>query len=59
VLRAQCLRHPERTKVRQVVFFTGRSPTAPETFTAKMTGKIDSLRGQLIYRQRLARVNAQ
>jgi hypothetical protein len=53
-LRAQCLRHPERTAVRQVVFFRGRSPAAPETFTAKMARKIDSLLGQVIYRQRLA-----
>lgn len=53
-LRAQCLKDPSRTKVRQVVFFTGRSPTAPETFTAKMQRKIDSVLGRLIYRQRLA-----
>ena len=53
-LRDQCLKHPERTKVRQVVFFNGRSPAAPETFTAKMKRKIDSVTGKLIYRQRLA-----
>jgi hypothetical protein len=53
-LRAQCLKHPEKTPVRQVVFVTGRSPTAPETFTAKMQRKIDSVLGRLIYRQRLA-----
>lgn len=53
-LRAQCLKHPDRTKVRQVVFFRGRSPAAPETFTEKMKRKIDSIKGKLIYRQRLA-----
>ncbi len=53
-LRAQCLKRPEKTRVRQVVFFTGRSPHAPETFTAKMQRKIDSVLGKLIYRQRLA-----
>jgi hypothetical protein len=31
------------------VFFTGRSPTAPETFTAKMQRKIDSVLGKLTY----------
>jgi transposase len=54
VLRAQCLKRPEKTPVRQVVFFTGRSPQAPETFTAKMQRKIDSVLGKLTYRQRLA-----
>jgi hypothetical protein len=53
-LRAQCLKRPEKTPVRQVVFFTGRSSHAPETFTAKMQRKIDSVLGKLIYRQRLA-----
>jgi hypothetical protein len=53
-LRAQCLRRPNQTPVRQVVFFTGRSPTKPETFTDKMKRKIDSVLGQLLYRRRLA-----
>lgn len=53
-VRARCLKYPDRTKVRQVVFFKGRSPTAPETFTAKMKRRIDSVKGKLIYRQRLA-----
>jgi transposase len=53
-LRAQCLKRPDTTPVRQVVFFSGRSPRAPETFTAKMQRKIDSVVGKLIYRQRLA-----
>ena len=53
-LRAQCLRHPQRTKVRQVVFFKGRAAGVPETFTAKMKRRIDSAKGKLIYRLRLA-----
>lgn len=55
-LRAQCLRHPEKTKVRQVVFFTGRTKAAGETFTAKMKRKIDSALGKRIYQRRLATV---
>lgn len=53
-LRDRCLRHPERTKVRQVVFFTGHTRQAGETFTNKMKRKIDSAAGQLIYQRRLA-----
>lgn len=55
-LRVQCLRHPEKTKVRQVVFFTGRTKAAGETFTAKMKRKIDSALGKRIYQRRLATV---
>ena len=53
-LRDQCLKHPHRTKVRQVVFFNGRSANASETFTRKMKRKIDSALGKLIYQRRLA-----
>jgi transposase len=53
-LRTQCLRTPETTPVRQVVFFQGRAPNAPETFTAKMQRKIDSVLGKLTYGRRLA-----
>lgn len=53
-LRDHCLRHPERTKVRQVVFFQGRRADAGETFTHKMKRKIDSALGKLIYQRRLA-----
>jgi hypothetical protein len=54
-LRAQCLRHPEQTKVRQVVFFSGRTKSS-EKFTAKMKRKIDSTLGKQIYQRRLATV---
>lgn len=61
-LRSQCLRHPERTAQRQVVFFkarmsTGpRAPTAPPPAIEAMKRKIDSPLGRLIYGQRIATV---
>ena len=51
--RAKCLRHPERTQTRQVVFFTGRAADAPETYTQKMKKKIDTPQGRSRYSQRL------
>jgi hypothetical protein len=53
-LRSQCLRHPDRTPVRQVVFFTGRTTGQPETYTAKMKRKIDTEHGRYQYGRRLA-----
>jgi transposase len=53
-LRDRCLRHPERTPVRQVVFFTGRTTGKPETYTAKMKRKIDTEHGRYQYGRRLA-----
>jgi len=55
-LRARCLKHPERSATRQVVFFRGRAKRAPETFTEKMKRKIDSVLGRHIYDQRLGTV---
>lgn len=52
-LRKKCLRNPERSEVRQVYFFQGPSGNKPETFSAKMRRKIDSIRGRLIYNRRL------
>jgi hypothetical protein len=52
-LRAKCLRHPERTLTRQVVFFTGRTADAPESYTQKMKKKIDTPQGRSRYSQRL------
>jgi transposase len=52
-LRAKCLRNPERTLTRQVVFFTGRATDAPETYTQKMKKKIDTPQGRSRYSQRL------
>jgi transposase len=55
-VRVQCLKHPAKTKVRQVVFFSGRTRAAGETFTHKMKRKIDSALGKHIYQRRLATV---
>jgi hypothetical protein len=52
-LRAKCLRHCERTKVRQVAIFIGRTPGKPEKYLAKMKRKIDSELGRLEYARRL------
>jgi hypothetical protein len=52
-LRAKCLRHPERTLTRQVVFFTGRTANAAETYTQKMKKKIDTPQGRSRYSRRL------
>jgi transposase len=52
-LRAKCLRHPERTLTRQVVFFTGRTVDKAETYTQKMKKKIDTAQGRSRYSQRL------
>lgn len=55
-LRAKCLRHPERTPVRQVVFFKNRIQSSNESFTAKMKRKIDSALGKAIYSLRVGTV---
>lgn len=55
-LRDKCLRHPERTPVRQVVFFTGQRTAKPETYTAKMKRKIDTEHGRYQYSRRLGTV---
>ncbi len=55
-LRAQCLKHPDRSEVRQVYFFSGQAPNRPETFTSKMKRKIDSALGRSIYGRRLGTV---
>jgi transposase len=55
-LRAQCLRHPQRTPVRQVAIFIGRIPGRPETYSARMKRKIDTERGRHEYARRLGTV---
>jgi transposase len=54
-LRAQCLRYPDRTPVRQVVFFTGKTHK-PESHTDRMKRRIDSEEGRRRYGQRFATV---
>jgi len=55
-LRSQCLLHPERTEIRQVAYFLGRSEKGKNTFTEKMKRKIDSVAGRLIYSMRMGTV---
>ena len=53
-LRSQCLRHPEKTEIRQVAYFHGRNEEGKNTFTEKMRRKIDSAAGRMLYGLRLA-----
>ena len=55
-LRAQCLRHPDKTETRQVAFFQGKADNTTYAFTQKMKQKIDSVVGKAIYSQRIATV---
>lgn len=52
-VREKCLRNPDTSEVRQVVFLQGRLTSVSETFTEKMKQKIDSIKGRLIYNRRL------
>ncbi len=54
-LRNQCLRHPDRTPTRQVVFFTGKNHH-PESHTARMKRRLDSDEGRRRYGKRFATV---
>ncbi|MDH3317752.1 MAG: IS1182 family transposase [Gammaproteobacteria bacterium] len=54
-IRDRCLRHPDRTPVRQVVFFTGKNRN-PESHTQRMKHKIDSEEGRRRYGERFATV---
>ena len=52
-LRAKCIRNPEKTVIRQVAYFAGRTGDGP-TFTDRMKRKIDSTVGRFLYGMRLA-----
>ncbi|MGB5081253.1 MAG: IS1182 family transposase [Burkholderiales bacterium] len=54
-VREKCLRHPSRTAVRQVVFFTGKNHK-PLSHSARMKCRIDSPEGRARYGQRFATV---
>ena len=54
--RAQCLRTPDTTAVRNVAFFRGRVDAAPESHAARMRARIDSPEGRAQYGQRFATV---
>jgi transposase len=55
-LRAKCLRHPERTPVRQVAFFLGKATNAPDKYMDRMKRKIDTDEGRHQYSRRLGTV---
>ncbi len=55
-LRTKCLRYPDRTETRQVYFFQGPPPSEPESFTEKLTQKIDSVESRITHNRRLAAV---
>jgi transposase len=54
--RAQCLRTPHTTPVRNVAFFRGRVDADGETHTARMKARIDSSIGRAQYGRRFATV---
>ena len=53
-LRSQCLRHPEKTEIRQVAYFQGRTEKAKDSCLERMKRKIDSAVGRALYAMRLA-----
>lgn len=60
-VRAQCLRTPQTTPVRNVAFFHGRVPTDPaatptETHTTRMQQRLDTPAGRAQYGRRFATV---
>jgi len=55
-LRAQCLRHPQRTQIRQVAIFMGKHAKAEETATDRMKRKIDTEQGREMITRRFATV---
>ncbi len=54
-MRKQCLRHPDRTQVRQVSIFEKDQPSK-SPFTQRMRAAIDSERGRWLYGRRMATV---
>ena len=54
--RAQCLRTPDTTPVRNVAFFRARVSTARVNYSAQMRDRIDSPEGRALYAQRFAAV---
>jgi hypothetical protein len=54
--RAQCLRHPQRTPVRQVAIFLGKHEKAAEKATERMKRKIDTEQGREMMARRFATV---
>jgi hypothetical protein len=55
-LPAQCLRHPQRSKVRQVAIFMGKHAQSEETATDRMKQKTDTDKGREMITRRFATV---
>jgi len=55
-LRAKCLRHPQRTPVRQVAIFLGKHEKAAEKATERMKRRIDTDQGREMIARRFAAV---
>lgn len=55
-LRNRCLKNPDKPAGRQVTFFRGKAPDAPESATTRMKRKIDSPDGRRRYGRRFATV---
>ncbi len=55
-LRQRCLRTPDKTRARQVAFFTGKAPTDKPDLIGRMKARIDSAMGKLMIARRFATV---
>jgi hypothetical protein len=55
-LRAQCIREPETTRVRALMFLRGKTAPLPESHTARMKRRIDTPEGRARYGRRFATV---
>jgi hypothetical protein len=55
-MRAQCLRKPDVTPVRQVIIVIGRTPGKPEKAIERMKRKVDSQEGRDLIARRFATV---
>ncbi len=53
--RDRCLRTPDKTRTRQVAFFTGKLP-GKNVYTERMKQRIDSAEGRALYGRRFATV---
>lgn len=54
--RKSCLRNPDKTLARQVVFLDGGRNGQEESFTKKMIKKIETVKGRFIYSKRMGTV---
>ncbi len=52
-LRSQCFRNPDKTEIRQVAIFIGRSKQSKPNYLDKMKAKIDTAEGRFQYSRRM------